>query len=374
MCLQCPSLSDILGIMNPVKGKPKIRLKDIAAQSGVSIATVSMVLSNRGQIGQETKQRIRKICQDMGYRPPARQNQPADSPAASAISRRFGLIYIAERRVIDKHDQRRWDAIQNLSNEALKLNLRLEVLCISDEDADDFCEKHLEQFLSELDAVLLSGFVRMNLLRRIRESQKPCVVMGGIEGDVQQQHEFARYVHVIKTNWELAGRLAASCLISAGHRRIAFVAERIVPGLFFDQWLSGYRLAHLDAGLGPDNSLLVTTGMALSGGAPAADVVLPMTDRPTAYVIPDARIAASFIAAMNVAEPLVRMDNTVICQVVDATVYAMEGYPQIGSALDHDAQLCFEQLIRLCENPHADVYEIATPLVSQNLDKIKRIP
>ena len=353
--------------MSTTRQKSKVRLKDVAAQSGVSIATVSMVLSNRGQIGAETKERIKKICQDMGYSPPTRQHRQTSPQGLQQTAKRFGLIYVGDPWVITKPDPQRWEEIQNLTAEALKLNVRLETMFVSEDDVDDFIEKHMEQFTSELDAVLLSGLVSPKFVSRILRCRKPCVIMGGIQGDVQQQHELGQSILTVKTNFELAGRLATTSLINTGHRRIAFIAERIAPGLFFDMWLSGYRLAHLDAGLYLDDTLVVTTGKALSGGAPAARVILAMENKPTAYVIPDARIATSFIKAMNVDEPQVRKDNTVICTVSDIADYAMEDYPQIGSAHNRNAQLCFEHMLRLCDNPNADVYEIYTPLVSKNL-------
>ena len=50
---------------------PYIRLKDIAEHAGVSINTVSRALKDKPDIGEETKQRIRKIADELGYIPHA---------------------------------------------------------------------------------------------------------------------------------------------------------------------------------------------------------------------------------------------------------------------------------------------------------------
>jgi LacI family transcriptional regulator len=46
-----------------------VRMKDIARELGVSIVTVSKVLRNHGDIGQETRERVLKRMKELNYRP-----------------------------------------------------------------------------------------------------------------------------------------------------------------------------------------------------------------------------------------------------------------------------------------------------------------
>ena len=46
-----------------------VSMKDISAVCGVSVATVSKALNDQNDIGQETKRRIRKVAEEMGYFP-----------------------------------------------------------------------------------------------------------------------------------------------------------------------------------------------------------------------------------------------------------------------------------------------------------------
>lgn len=46
-----------------------ISMKDISAACGVSIATVSKALNNHSDIGEDTKEHIRKVAKEMGYSP-----------------------------------------------------------------------------------------------------------------------------------------------------------------------------------------------------------------------------------------------------------------------------------------------------------------
>ena len=46
-----------------------VRLKDIAARAGVSVMTVSKVMHDASDISAATKNRVRKLAEQMGYVP-----------------------------------------------------------------------------------------------------------------------------------------------------------------------------------------------------------------------------------------------------------------------------------------------------------------
>ena len=46
-------------------------IKDIAQAAGVSLATVSRVINNGPKVGKDTRQRVKLIMEEMGYRPNA---------------------------------------------------------------------------------------------------------------------------------------------------------------------------------------------------------------------------------------------------------------------------------------------------------------
>lgn len=46
-----------------------VSMKDIAAVCGVSVATVSKALNNQGDIGEETKRKVRSTAKELGYHP-----------------------------------------------------------------------------------------------------------------------------------------------------------------------------------------------------------------------------------------------------------------------------------------------------------------
>jgi len=68
--------------MAPKKRRADIR--DVAREAGVSVATVSHALNDKGRVSQDTRDRVRRIAQELGYRPSA--------SARNLVSKRSGLL------------------------------------------------------------------------------------------------------------------------------------------------------------------------------------------------------------------------------------------------------------------------------------------
>lgn len=44
-------------------------IKEIARECGVSVATVSNIINDKGKVGEETKKRVQQVIQEMNYTP-----------------------------------------------------------------------------------------------------------------------------------------------------------------------------------------------------------------------------------------------------------------------------------------------------------------
>ncbi len=79
--------------------KRMISLKDISEACGVSIATVSKALNDHSDIGKDTKERVRKVAEQLGYHPNA---------AAQALktnkSNNIGVLFVDEANSGLTHD------------------------------------------------------------------------------------------------------------------------------------------------------------------------------------------------------------------------------------------------------------------------------
>ena len=77
----------------------QMRIKDIAAEAGVSPATVSRYLNNRpGQMTEETRARIAEVIERTGYRPRA-----AARNLRSSRTNLIGVILADIQPVLERH-------------------------------------------------------------------------------------------------------------------------------------------------------------------------------------------------------------------------------------------------------------------------------
>jgi LacI family transcriptional regulator/LacI family purine nucleotide synthesis repressor len=76
-----------------------VSLKDLAAECGVSIATVSKALNDQKDVSQKTKERIRKKAREMGYFP-----NSAAKTLKTNESKNIGVLFVDEARSGLTHD------------------------------------------------------------------------------------------------------------------------------------------------------------------------------------------------------------------------------------------------------------------------------
>jgi LacI family transcriptional regulator len=86
------------------KGK-SISLREVARIAGVSPATVSLAMKESPRLAQATKERIRKIAKEQGYRPNPRLSRILSETVTSRYDKRGGLIYL----VVTRYTRNTWN-------------------------------------------------------------------------------------------------------------------------------------------------------------------------------------------------------------------------------------------------------------------------
>lgn len=231
-----------------------VRLKDIAAQAGVSVMTVSKVLRDAPDISAATKLRVRDLARQLGYVP--------DSMAQGLRSRTtkyFGLVVSA---VSNPVVARTIMAIEEGAHE-----LGYEIIVAQTLNRIEREEAVLRRLLSRrVDGMFVLPVYRMGQTAAIYEEVKkreiPTVILGhkaafcsgfvNVEGDDLQ-----------------ASYIASKHLLELGHRRIAYLS-----GLGFSpsaqDRLEGYRRALRDSQVEVDENLVFTAGNTIEEGEKAA--------------------------------------------------------------------------------------------------------
>lgn len=179
-------------------------MKDIARELGVSVVTVSKVIRNHTDIGEETRQRVLKRVKELNYQP---------NPAARALV--TGKTYTAGLIVPDLMHPFFAEVATGLSNTLRRKNYSL---LISSSQGDPELERQeIKRLLSRrLDGIVIASTQwTVESFRRIEEQKVPYILL-----DRSFLGMPSNFVGVDDVK---VGRMATEHLIDVGCRRIAHI-------------------------------------------------------------------------------------------------------------------------------------------------------
>lgn len=183
----------------------RIGIKDIAAKAGVSVATVSNVMSGRGRVGEATRRRVLEVAEREGF--------IRNDAAARLRTGRSNLIGVILNNIVNPFFSELVASLETTAWEAGYMT----VLATAQNDI-----ARQEQLLSSMVAQGVAGIVlspvhstRAEDLARIGRRHVPVVVcVRDVPGTT------ATFVGV---DDEMTGYLAARTLLENGHRQFAFI-------------------------------------------------------------------------------------------------------------------------------------------------------
>lgn len=342
--------------------RPQASLKHIAQLAGVSISTVSMALADHPEINSDTKRRIRVLSRQIGYRKSRRRPNGLARALDARTALRFGFILLGS----PLQDPFHASTLEGLSDAASRDRNRIEVCAIEDvSDLHQVTERCLA-FARALDGVVLTGYVSAELLEELQTVGIPHVVMGHpMSRPADDRWQIGQ---VVTTDNVAMGELATQTLVGYGHRRIGFVCERLPRGLWFDRWLRGYKLALLESGITADPAWVHVAGRAFAGGEPAAAAMAELGEPPTAFVVPDARTAGSFRAAMRARGVELGPRSLVVSgQLQFLTQFGVDDCPWIGFDVPLHTDVAVRQLRHLCVERMPCATEVIVPFATRGL-------
>ncbi|MGA9623823.1 MAG: LacI family DNA-binding transcriptional regulator [Bryobacteraceae bacterium] len=222
-----------------------VRMKDIARDLGVSVVTVSKVLRNHEDIGEETRQRVLKRMKELDYQP--------NLAARALVTGRTLTIGLVVPDLVHPFFS---EVAKGLSS-ALRIK-GYGLLISSSEENPELEREEINQMLARrVDALIIASTQwTVESFRRIEERKRPYVLIDRCFAGLP-----ANFVGV---DDEAVGRLATEHLISVGCRRIAHVrGSEISPAL---GRLAGYRQALARHGLEVPADYIQTAGRSDDAG------------------------------------------------------------------------------------------------------------
>jgi len=231
-----------------------VRLKDIAARTGVSVMTVSKVLRDAKDISEATKARIKQIAREMGYVP--------DSLAQGLRTRTTKTIGLVISSVANPLFAR---AILAIEQQAHETGYELILAHSLNEPGRE--EAVIRRLLSRrVDGLIISPAYRLSpsapVYEELRASSTPVVILG-------HAAPFCAGFPCVETEDFQASQAVTRHLIELGHRRIACLSGRSVAP-WSQERLEGYHRALRDAQIDPDERLIFRAGTSIEEGEAAA--------------------------------------------------------------------------------------------------------
>lgn len=219
-------------------------IKDVAERAGVSLTTVSHVLSGRRPVAEATRQRVEQAVRELGYRP--------NKAAQSLMSRRSHTMALIVPDITNPF----YPALARGMLDVLEQNDY--ALLIGNSNGDPAREREIVGQMLErgVDALAFAGYrADSGQLQAIVDAGLPAVAFG-IASPLPG-------IDVISSDDLGGGRLAARFLLDQGRRCLAFIAGPDALELRPER-IRGYELATSGGGC---ESHIVHVELSRDGGA-----------------------------------------------------------------------------------------------------------
>jgi DNA-binding LacI/PurR family transcriptional regulator len=275
----------------------KPTIYNVAKEAGVSIATVSKVINRTGSISERTRKKVFQVMKKLNYQP---------SVVASALTgkqtKTIGLIipdisnpFFAEiaRSIEDRSHEQGFNVI----------------MCSTDNN-----EEKEKRYLSVLTRQRIDGLVVASAFRStslIEDMMKQSVPIALIATKIPKLS-----IHTVTVDDYKGGYIAASYLLSLGHKKVAIIVEDARSN---QPRLHAFKDVMLEAKIPIPDHYVIQTEATIQKGYGSAKQLLSLQERPTAIFACNDLLA---IGAMQAAKEagiripqdlsIIGFDNTVL--------------------------------------------------------------
>lgn len=297
--------------------RDKATITEVAKRAGVSTATAGRVLGGYGYASDEIKQKVRRSAEELGYRPNllARGLITGKTKTIGVVAGDIQSPFYASilRGIADVARAEGFGVLLTNSDETLERELEA-VQLLLEKQVDGLIVAPCDTEASEhLQQALKGGCPIVQIDRVVKDLGADSVTVSN----------------------RSTSRNCIATLISAGHRRIAMIAElqhwhsgdvtsfvegvragSIDPTTLFPSWqrLFGYIEAHLAAGVDIDVALIGRIGSYSRSGAHKQVLdLLSRPDRPTALFTADGLMSAGAMDAITALDMVLPDDLSLIC-------------------------------------------------------------
>lgn len=262
-----------------------ITLKDIAAEAGVSVMTVSNVIrQNYARVSPATVERVQKIIEKYDYVP--------NMAARSLSGKKSRIIALLLPIWYERTDSLLFNPYVGRLVGSLDMLIRekgyYSMLCSFN---------HVDQVIGfqrnwQIDgSIMVLPHVDDVTRGVVEQTRTPLVVIDRRFDDIP--------MNAVLLDDKKGGYLATKYLLDHGHRRIGFACPGLADSSVLQDRYRGYRQALREAGLEPDDRWLFPRHHQQQGGEIIAQALMEMGERPTGIVSTEDLIACGIIQTLH---------------------------------------------------------------------------
>jgi DNA-binding LacI/PurR family transcriptional regulator len=254
-------------------------IKDVAAEAGVSIATVSKILNDSQYSSGKSRTKVMAAIKKLGYQP--------NHIARSMVRGKTKLIALVVPDIRNDFFTQVARGVEDIAN---KYDYRV-ILCNTDEDPGK-----QSKYLEMLRGGIVDGFIIAPaddddaLIKKVEPGRLPFVFIDRVCSGVQADA-------VVVDNRDGSYR-AVQHLLDNGYRRIGFIAGKRDIFTGRERW-RGYQQALGDYEIALDDQLIKDGRFTIEGGYLAMKALLALEQRPEAVFVSNYSMTIGALKAMT---------------------------------------------------------------------------
>lgn len=324
-----------------------VTLKDIAALSGVSPSTVSRVCKDHPSISRETKEKVRKAIEQLGYEPSFQSGNTESKPKTIGI-----ILSPSQKESFENAFH--LELIRGISQFCNQHNYMSTVITGQDD------EELLKVITNLVKSEQIDGFI-------VTYSKQNDPIMDYLYNEgllyvvIGKAYNFSNETICVDNDNVLATQEATEYLINLGHKNIAYLGS---DGnfMFTSDRKSGYQLALINHGIPIDPENILELPFIPEEDTKAVYNLLNRENRPTAILVSDDIFAVALervCIEMGISIP----DDLSIIS-FNNSLFARLTSPRLTSVDINSVQLGIEaasQVINHIENPNLLATKIIVP-------------
>lgn len=254
----------------------RVGIRELAAELGMSISTVSRAMNARGEVSAATKERVKAAAERLGYQP----NQSGRTLRRGATST-VALVMQTNTARTEMGETFYFSLCNGLQQVLATRSLDLVMLPVgSSTDPDQYLFNAVDRHLA--DAYVIANTHRVD--RRIEFLTQRAVPFVALGRGGTTDHAW------LDLDFEGVAAQSVERLLALGHERIALASDdRDVNSTW--EFTRGYRRALAEHGLPADGAWEIRLPDTPEGGVMLAERLLAMSPCPTAVVLAQETLA-----------------------------------------------------------------------------------